>query len=309
MPIGQIRVTAEAMAAVPVVQVAVPPPAEVPAARRHQRPPHPRTQPADTPTQHNQTQANASIPEKSVTDAIAKAQADAKAQGKTANGIIVALNVTMPKGATSLTATLTRTSFNSLVSARVTSLELNGSPVNVSFDTKALAEIQKQSSGNISITIAPNAKLSAAAKGMIGTRPVYDLTVSYTKDGKNATVTTFGGGTATVSVPYTPAKGEAVGGLYAVYVDAKGNATRIAGSAYDANSGCVMFTTTHFSLYGIGYTAPSAKFTDIKTHWAKESIDYVVGRGLLSGTAETTFAPDTAMTRGMLVTALGRLAN
>ena len=253
--------------------------------------------------------ANASIPEKSVTDAIAKAQADAKAQGKTANGIIVALNVTMPKGATSLTATLTRTSFNSLVSARVTSLELNGSPVNVSFDTKALAEIQKQSSGNISITIAPNAKLSAAAKGMIGTRPVYDLTVSYTKDGKNATVTTFGGGTATVSVPYTPAKGEAVGGLYAVYVDAKGNATRIAGSAYDANSGCVMFTTTHFSLYGIGYTAPSAKFTDIKTHWAKESIDYVVGRGLLSGTAETTFAPDTAMTRGMLVTALGRLAN
>ena len=253
--------------------------------------------------------ASASIPEKSVTDAIAKAQADAKAQGKTANGTTVALNVTMPKGATSLTANLTRNSLNSLVSAGVTSLELNGSPVAVSFDTKALAEIQKQSSGNISITIVPNAKLSASAKGIIGTRPVYDLTVSYTKDGKNATVTSFGGGMATVSVPYTPAKGEAVGGLYAVYVDAKGNATCIAGSAYDANSGCVMFTTTHFSLYGIGYTAPSAKFTDITNHWAKESIDYVVGRGLLSGTTETTFAPDTAMTRGMLVTALGRLAS
>ena len=252
--------------------------------------------------------AIASIPEKSVTDAIAKAQADAKAQGKTANGTTVALNVTMPKGATSLTANLTRNSLNSLVSAGVTSLELNGSPVTISFDTKALAEIQKQSSGNISITIVPNASLSTGAKTMIGTRPVYDLTVSYTKDGKNATVSSFGGGTATVSVPYTPAKGEAVGGLYAVYVDAKGNATRIAGSVYDANSGCVMFTTTHFSLYGVGYTAPSAKFTDITNHWAKESIDYVVGRGLLSGTTETTFAPDTAMTRGMLVTALGRLA-
>ncbi|MBB2183572.1 S-layer homology domain-containing protein [Lachnospiraceae bacterium MD1] len=252
--------------------------------------------------------ANASIPEKSVTDAIAKAQADAKAQGKTTNGTTVALNVTMPKGTTALTATLTKQSLDSLVSAGVTSLELNGSPVTVSFDTKALAEIQKQSSGNISITIAPNAKLSATAKTMIGTRPVYDLTVNYTKDGKNGTVSSFGGGTATVSVPYTPAKGEAIDGLYAVYVDASGNATRIAGSAYDANSGCVMFTTTHFSLYGIGYTAPSAKFTDITTHWAKESIDYVVGRGLLSGTTETTFAPDTAMTRGMLVTALGRLA-
>ncbi len=253
--------------------------------------------------------ASASIPEKSITDAIAKAQADAKAQGKTANGTTIALNVTMPKGATSLTANLTRNSLNSLVSAGVTSLELNGSPVTVSFDTKALAEIQKQSTGNISITIAPNAKLSASAKTMIGTRPVYDLTVNYTKDGKNTTVSSFGGGIATVSVPYTPAKGEAIGGLYAVYVDAQGNATRIAGSAYDANSGCVIFTTTHFSLYGIGYTAPSAKFTDITTHWAKESIDYVVGRGLLSGTTDTTFAPDTAMTRGMLVTALGRLAN
>ena len=249
--------------------------------------------------------ASASISEKSITDAIAKAQADAKAQGKTAHGIAVELNITMPKGATSLTATLTRRSLNSLVSAGVTSLTINGSLVTVSFDKKALSEIQKQSTGNIQIKIAPNASLSAAAKKMIGSRPVYDITVGY---GSGKTVTSFGGGIATVSIPYTLAKGEAIGGLYAVYVDAKGNAQRIAGSAYDASSGCVMFTTTHFSLYGIGYTAPSAKFTDIQTHWVKEAIDYVVGRGLLSGTSETTFAPDTAMTRAMLVTALGRLA-
>ena len=93
-----------------------------------------------------------------------------------------------------------------------------------------------------------------------------------------------------------------------MYVDANGKAQRIDGSAYDANSGSLLIPTGHFSVYGVGYTAPSAKFTDIGTHWGKESIDYVVGRGLLSGTSKTTFAPDTAMTRGMLVTALGRLA-
>ena len=246
--------------------------------------------------------ANAAISDKTITDAIAKAQ------GKTANGTSVALNITMPKGATSLTTTLTRSSLNSLVSAGVTSLEINGSPVAVTFDLKALQEIQKQSSGNISITIAPNTNLSAAAKAVIGTRPTYDITISYTKDGKNATVTSFGGGVVTVSILYVPANGEAVGALYAVYVDDKGNAARIAGSAYDVNSRSIIFTTTHFSLYGIGYTAPSAKFTDISSHWGKEAIDYVVGRGLLSGASENTFAPDTAMTRGMLVTALGRLA-
>ena len=49
-------------------------------------------------------------------------------------------------------------------------------------------------------------------------------------------------------------------------------------------------------------------FTDTEGHWAKASIDFVAARGLLTGTTETTFAPDTAMTRGMFVTALGRLA-
>lgn len=249
--------------------------------------------------------ASASIPDKAVTDAIAKAQADAKAQGKTANGISVELDVTMPKGTASLTATLTRNSLDSLVSAGVSSLEINGSLVQVSFDKKALTEIKKQSSGNISIAIAPKTNLSAGAKKIIGTRPVYDITVGY---GSGKSVANFGGGIATVSIPYTLGKNEAVGGLYAVYVDAKGNATRIAGSAYDTNSGCVIFTTTHFSQYGIGYTAPTAKFTDISTHWAKESVDYVVGRGLLSGTSDTAFSPNSAMTRGMLVTALGRLA-
>ncbi len=248
---------------------------------------------------------SAAIPEQAVTDAIAKAQADAKAQGKTANGISVAVNVTMPQGATSLTAALTRNSLNSLVSAGVTGLEINGSPVTVTLDQKALAEIQKQSSGDINISIAPNASLSSSARAMIGTRPVYNITVGY---GSGKTVSGFGGGTAAISIPYTPAKGEAVGALYAVYVDDNGNATRIPGSAYDANTGSMIFTTTHFSLYGIGYTAPSAKFSDISTHWGKDSIDYVIGRGLLSGTVETTFAPNAAMTREMLVTALGRLA-
>ena len=253
--------------------------------------------------------ASVTIPDKTVTDLITKAQADAKAQGKTANGIAIEMNVIMPKGAISLTAALSRNALNSLVSAGVTSLKLNGSPVKVTFDAKALAEIQKQSSGSISISIVSNAKLSSAAKAMIGARPVYDLTVNYTKNGKNATVSSFGGGTATISIPYALGKKEAAGGLYAVYVDERGNATRIAGSAYDTNSGCVIFTTSHFSRYGVGYTALSAKFTDISTHWAKESIDYVVVRGLLSGTSETTFTPDSTVTRELLVTALGRLAN
>jgi uncharacterized repeat protein (TIGR02543 family) len=252
--------------------------------------------------------ASVSVPDKAITDAIAKAQDDAKAQGNTANGISVGLDVTMPQGATSLTTTLTQTSLNGLVSAGVSQLALDGAPVSLGLDLNALREIQKQSSGNISITIAPATGLSKEAKALLGNRPVYSITISYVKDGKPVNITSLGSGAATLSIPYTPGKNEAVGYLFGVYVDANGNVQRIPGSAYDANSGSLLIPTGHFSVYGVGYTAPSAKFTDIGTHWGKEAIDYVVGRGLLSGTSETTFAPNTAMTRGMLVTALGRLA-
>lgn len=253
--------------------------------------------------------ANVAVSDKSITDAIAKAQADARAQGSVANGISVGLNVTMPQGATSLTASLSPASLNSLVSAGVSQLEISGSPVSLGLDLNALKEIQKQSNGNISISFTPATGLSEAVRALLGNRPVYNITISYTdKNGKPQNVSSLGNGTATLSIPYAPGRNEAVGYLFGVYVDGAGNATRIPGSAYDPNSGSILLGTNHFSVYGVGYETPSAKFTDIATHWGKDSIDYVVGRGLLSGTSKTTFAPNTAMTRGMLVTALGRLA-
>ena len=58
----------------------------------------------------------------------------------------------------------------------------------------------------------------------------------------------------------------------------------------------------------MGYKNPAPAFTDITGHWAADNILFAASRGLLSGTSETTFSPNTGMTRGMFVTALGRLA-
>ncbi len=63
------------------------------------------------------------------------------------------------------------------------------------------------------------------------------------------------------------------------------------------------------SIDDVGYNEEVPVFTDIAYHWAKEDIEFVVKHGLFSGTSDTTFSPDTAMTRGMFVTVLGRLAN
>ena len=50
----------------------------------------------------------------------------------------------------------------------------------------------------------------------------------------------------------------------------------------------------------------SKDFADTRDHWAKDAIDFVSARGLVSGMSETTYAPDNATTRAQLWTILAR---
>ena len=57
-----------------------------------------------------------------------------------------------------------------------------------------------------------------------------------------------------------------------------------------------------------GASCPSKKFTDVdQTKWYHEAVDYAIVNNLFNGTSGTTFEPNTAMTRGMLVTVLYRM--
>ena len=57
-----------------------------------------------------------------------------------------------------------------------------------------------------------------------------------------------------------------------------------------------------------GDNCPSKNFTDVSADfWAHDAIDYVVVNNMFKGTTNTTFSPNTVMTRGMLVTVLYRL--
>ena len=55
-------------------------------------------------------------------------------------------------------------------------------------------------------------------------------------------------------------------------------------------------------------TCPAAKFEDVKLNeWYHDGIHYCIVEGLMNGTSETTFEPDSATDRAMLVTVLYRL--
>lgn len=48
-------------------------------------------------------------------------------------------------------------------------------------------------------------------------------------------------------------------------------------------------------------------FSDVKNHWASESIAIVVSKGLFAGVSDSEFAPNNNMTRAMFVTVLSRI--
>ncbi|MBQ9921874.1 MAG: S-layer homology domain-containing protein, partial [Clostridia bacterium] len=74
----------------------------------------------------------------------------------------------------------------------------------------------------------------------------------------------------------------------------------------DVNSmGYVNMLTDKKGVYTVEENAKA--FSDTAHHWAAEYIDYTSAHGLFGGTSETEFSPDMPVTRGMLVTVLGRL--
>ncbi len=231
--------------------------------------------------------------------AIDQALTDAKAMGNTANGIRVTISVAA-KDASVFALTLEGNALNRLLNAGVKSFNVSGLPVNLGFDTESLRQIRTQSGGDVVIIIKPVA--------VTGLRNAYEINITTTKTGKAFRITSLGKGSVTLSIAAAPGKNESGGYLYGAYVGADNKINRIANSVYDANSKRVILSINHFSVYGVGYSAPSATFVDIAQHWAKGSIDYIVARGLISGTSGTAFSPDAAITRGILAAALGRLS-
>ena len=253
---------------------------------------------------------NTSIDGNAIQDAINKATADARKNGNTANGIAVTVPNQNAADAKKLSITIKAQTLDKLVTAKVRRFEIttNGLP-SFGFTLDTLKMLNAQSKGgDLILRISEAAVTSAESKAAIGTRPVYEVSLVYVTGGKEVPLTDWQGKTVSVKLPYTPAANEQAGNLYAVYVNDKGKVQWLTKSSYDADQKAVIFEAQHFGIYGVGYKSPVPNFTDINGHWAKEHILFTVSRGLFSGTSETTFSPNTTLTRGMFVTALGRLA-
>ena len=113
----------------------------------------------------------------------------------------------------------------------------------------------------------------------------------------------FTKGNITVTLPYEAASD--IVGKYAVVYAFDGEKLENIGSSITYTPGKMTFNTKNIDSYVV--TTKELGFKDIKNHWARDNINYVAIRGIFNGSSETTFSPDAELSRGMLVTVLGRL--
>ena len=116
----------------------------------------------------------------------------------------------------------------------------------------------------------------------------------------------FDGGRLTISIPYTPEKGEDTSTLAVWYIRDDGSIENKGGS-YDAKSGCFVFETDHLSRYLLVHTEQAIGFTDVPADaWYAGAVAWAVEQGITSGTGDGKFSPDAPCTRAQMATFLWR---
>ena len=175
----------------------------------------------------------------------------------------------------------------------------------VTLSPEALASVADQAGRNATITVdtVNTRELNSRQQAAVGNAPVFDLTI---KSGSK-TITDFGGGLITVSLPYELPKGQDPAGVVVWFLDDNGNITPCE-TMYDVRTETVIFTTRHFSLYVIGYVQPQP-FTDVDENaYYADAVAWAVANNVTAGTSATTFSPDASCTRAQMVTFLWRAA-
>jgi heparin/heparan-sulfate lyase len=179
--------------------------------------------------------------------------------------------------------------------------------VTVSDNMFKAKDLQGSSDVTISIASTDISETNAELKKKIGNRPVIELNAMV--DGK---VINWRNNKApvTVTIEYAPTAEELKNPEHIVvwYIDGQGKVNMVPTGKYDAATGKVTFTTTHFSQYTVAFEVKT--FKDINSiAWAKKEIEVLASKGVISGTSESTFSPDANITRAdfikLLVGALG----
>jgi beta-glucosidase len=157
------------------------------------------------------------------------------------------------------------------------------------------AQIQA-STVSLSIGKADKSGLKPEVAEQVGDRPVIELNAFA---GSSRLSWSNSEAPVTVSMKYVPKNDEELLNNEFItiwYIDGEGNPVPVTNARYDAKTGEVTFTVTHFSKYAVVYSPKT--FGDLEGFsWAKHSIEVMASKGAIYGTSSDAFSPAASITR------------
>ena len=244
--------------------------------------------------------ASASVTADEITSAIAAAKEAAEEAGEgTKAGI--AIEVDGDEKATTVEIIIPSESIKAV--AAIDMLTVTTAMATVTFDEATLDGLAAETgTDDVTITIeqVDVSALSQTAQDEIGDRPVFSFSVT----SGSSTISEFDG-LVTVSIPYTPAAGEDPEAIVIYYMAADGTLQLVKDCVYDEDTASVIFITTHFSEYAVGYN--EIDFDDV-TGWYEAYVTYLSARGIINGKGDRAFAPSDSITRAEFAQILANMS-
>ncbi len=226
---------------------------------------------------------------------------EADAENGTSKEDVIEVSVNTPADTTKLEVDIPQAGLDKIAASSDASFGITSPFVSITFDGKAIETISGAAEeGNITVSVGiiDNTKLSEKDRAKVADRPVYDLGV---KNG-DVQIDHFGGGHATVRIPYTLKQGENPNSVVIYYLSDSGSLKTVRGH-FDATAGAVVFKTTHFSNFIIAHNPVT--FSDVKADaWYKDAVDFIAARGITSGTGGSSYNPEMQLTRGQFIVLL-----
>lgn len=173
----------------------------------------------------------------------------------------------------------------------------------------------KRNNAEISVAEIKKADLPIDVQKRIGNKPLVSFNLSidnvaFRWNNKAAAVR--------VSIPYTPSEKELknLDGITAYHVDDGGKLVEMEDARYDAKTKAVVFTTTHFSYYVVGYNENKGKqveveeeltFSDVNPgDWYYDAVKYIASKKITNGTGNGKFSPKAPLSRAQFIVMLMR---
>ena len=147
-----------------------------------------------------------------------------------------------------------RAAIRSVLKKKGKKLRYNSNGVRITLDQKTLKEIRKRTKSTVYLTLESTERpvLSAKAKKIIGSRPVYKLSM---KDKTGKKIIWLKKGKVIIEVRYKPSKTEKKKRYVACRISQKGNAKKIANAHNNIKTKRIKIKTNHLYSFAVGYKA------------------------------------------------------